>query len=114
MSADPRAAEPGLWHEALRVADKEARIDEDAWMATSAVGILETRLARANADRIALREAVRVRDVLLAEQRVALAERDRALLDLGRTVRRSPLDRLAHLARRARRLAGRVYRSLRR
>lgn len=114
MSADPRATEPALWHEALRSADQAAHATEDDWMADSAVAVLERRLAKANADRIALREAIRVRDTLLAEQRVAIAERDRALLELGRRLRHSPLDGLKRLARGARRLAGRVYRRLRR
>ena len=124
MSADPQAQEAPLWHAALRQSDDDAHRREDAWMREHAVEALEVRLAQANADRHAQRQAVRVRDALLAEQRGALAERDDVIASLHTrleeanaalgqalaTLAAAPLHRRA--LRRARRVAGRLVRRL--
>lgn len=65
MSPEPPRSEAAAWHRALRAADVAAHEAELERLRTTAVDQLETRLVRANADRLALREAVAVRDVLL-------------------------------------------------
>jgi hypothetical protein len=120
MSADPEAMEPTIWHAALRENDERAHQQEDAWVRLHAVETLERRLAQANADRHVQREAVRVRDVLLAEQRVALEERDRLVVELharlteAETARAEVVPPPLHrrVLRRARGLVGRVLRRL--
>src|SRR5215218_5881222 len=126
MAADPEALEPTLWHAALRESDQRAHEQEDSWMRLHAVETLERRLAQANADRHAQREAVRVRDVLLVEQRVALEERDRLVVDLQRRLAEAETARAEAVAivqlaaaplhrralRRARRVLGRTLRRL--
>jgi hypothetical protein len=126
MAADPEALEPTLWHAALRENDARAHDQEDSWVRLHAVETLERRLAQANADRHAYREAVRLRDLLLAEQRVAVEERDRLVAELDARLAEveaaraeavaivqmaaAPLHRRA--LRRARRVLGRVLHRL--
>jgi len=126
MAADPQAHEAPLWHAALRRSDDDAHRQEDDWMRLHAVEALELRLAQANADRHAQRQAVRIRDVLLAEQRQALEERDRLVVDLHGQLARASTDLANAVAiaraagaplpvralRRLRRVAGRVVRKL--
>ncbi len=115
MPAQNGTTEFALWHQALASADAAAHDDEDAWTRRNAVRVLEERLVRANADRHALREAVRLRDTILTEQRLALAERDREisrLRALGPHVAPEPWT-LGRILRGVRRRLGRAYRRLR-
>ena len=124
MAADPQAQEAPLWHAALRQSDDDAHRREDEWMRLHAVEALELRLAQANADRHVQRQAVRVRDLLLADVRQALEERNRVIVDLHEQLAQAnteleqavaivrlagaPLHRRA--LRRARRILGRFVR----
>ncbi|HEY3548197.1 MAG TPA: hypothetical protein VGK17_19160 [Propionicimonas sp.] len=64
------------WHEMLRQNDDRAHSDESSRSVAEAVGVLEERLAAANAARHALAEAVVLRDRLLAEQIARIGEVD--------------------------------------
>lgn len=77
------------WHDALRAADARAHEAEAERVREHGIADLETRLARANAHRLALRDGVAHRDTLLRRFLAAdalLARR--ALRRLARTVRR--------------------------
>lgn len=65
MSPEPPRSEAAVWRQALRAADAAAHEAELERVRTTAVDQLESRLVRANADRLALREAVTVRDAML-------------------------------------------------
>ncbi len=80
------------WHDALRAADAAAHEAEAERVRATSVAQMETRLLRANADRLALREGVAFRDALL----------------------RRFLAQEGQLLRRARRRVGRLVRGRRR
>lgn len=105
-----------LWHRALASADATARDAEDEWTRANAVRVLEDRVHRADADRHALREAVRLRDRILTEQRLAIAERDDEIRRLRAAVQHdspAPAWTPGRVLRGVRRRLGRVYRRLR-
>ncbi|WP_315097936.1 hypothetical protein [uncultured Cellulomonas sp.] len=96
------------WHAALATNDVAARAAEDARVRSAAVATLEERLDTAAAELRALRASVTVRDNLLREQQVALAERDARIDQLVTTTSppaRRPLARRA-LSRARRYAAG--------
>lgn len=64
------------WHAMLRANDIAAHGAEASRSVAKAVGVLEERLAAANAARHALTEAVVLRDRLLAEQIARISEVD--------------------------------------
>ena len=117
MSPDAGTPPFQEWHAALRERDDSIHAAEDERMRREAVDVLEQRAAAMNAELRARTEAIHLRDVLLSEQRLALAERDELIAGLNRDLkahhaalleaRNGPLRQLA---RRARRVAGRAVR----
>ncbi|HEY3438801.1 MAG TPA: hypothetical protein VGK35_14045 [Actinotalea sp.] len=106
MPADDRSTESATWHAALRLNDDAAHAREDEWMRAEAVRVLELRLTQANADRHALRAGLHLRNTLLDEQRVALAERDSVI---SRQARALEAAGGPGILRRARAAAGRTF-----
>lgn len=115
MPHDPGTTPSREWHAALAAADDDVRRAEDARTRQTAVSTLERRLDLATAELHALREAVELRNTLLREQRIALAERDDRIAHLvathpGAVPRRSLPRRALSRARRA--VAGMKARAL--
>jgi len=111
MSPDAGTPPFQEWHAALRDRDTAVHSAQDERTRREAVEVLELRTVAMNAELRALVGAIRLRDQLLNEQRVALAERHELIpgptRDLLREARIRPLR---EAARRVRRVAGRAVR----
>lgn len=114
MSPETGTSTSHEWHETLRDNDLAVRAVEDERSRREGDSRLEDRLVAASAELTALRAAVSLRDRLLQEQQLALAERDRRideLVALTAHARRRPLHR--RVLGRLRRTAGRLRARLR-
>ncbi|MEZ0449569.1 hypothetical protein [Cellulomonas sp. ICMP 17802] len=109
---DERAA----WLTGLRTADRDIHEALAAEVATREIAALHDRVAALHAQVDGLRGAVRVRDELLQDHRVAIAERDVRIENLLATAAAAPgpspvATRVVHLVRRAARVPRRIVRS---
>ncbi|GEL97657.1 hypothetical protein CTE05_12040 [Cellulomonas terrae] len=109
---DERAA----WLTGLRIADRDIHEALDAEVAAREIAGLHLRVAALHAQVDGLRGAVRVRDELLRDHQVAIAERDVRIETLLHSGTGAPSHTpaatlVAHLVQRAARVPGRIVRS---
>lgn len=110
---DERAA----WLGGLRTTDTAIHEALDAEVASREIAALQERITSLHAQVAALQGAVRVRDSLLADHRVAIAERDVRIDALAAQASPPPLSRrvagrAGTVARRAARVPRRLVRSV--
>ncbi|MBO3093944.1 hypothetical protein [Cellulomonas dongxiuzhuiae] len=95
----PIKDDAATWLDTLRTVDREVHAAVAADVEEREIGALLARVADLRSQTVALRGAIRVRDRLLEDQRIAVLERDRRVADLERQVDELAAHPLRRVAR---------------